>query len=49
MEKKIKLNDYSLSLNTGAMIPVPELSLTVYQPTIYEIGLMGEKNFFIGA
>ena len=49
MERKIRLNDLSLALATGGIIPVPELQLTVYQPTIEEIGMMGEQKFFIGA
>ncbi len=41
--------DISLSLMTGADIPIPECQLTVHQPTIKEIGMIGEKDFFIGA
>ena len=41
--------DIKLSLMTGADIPIPECQLTVHQPTIKEIGMIGEKDFFIGA
>lgn len=41
--------DYRLSLMTGADIPIPECQLTLHQPTIKEIGMIGEQDFFIGA
>ena len=41
--------DYRLALLTGVDIPIPECQLTVKQPTIEEISLMGEKEFQIGA
>ena len=40
--------DYRLALMTGVDIPIPELQTTIHQPTIKEISLMGEQNFFIG-
>lgn len=33
----------------GADLPVPECQLVVHQPTIKEISLIGEKNYFTGA
>ncbi len=39
----------TLALMTGIDIPVPELQLAIHQPTIKEIGMIGEKDFFIGA
>lgn len=32
---------------TGVDIPIPELQLILHQPTIKEISMMGEKEFFI--
>ena len=40
--------DYRLALMTGVDIPIPELQLVVHQPTIKEISMMGEQDFFIG-
>lgn len=40
--------DYKLSLITGQDIPIPEYQLTLHQPTIEEISLIGEDDFFIG-
>lgn len=40
--------DYRLALMTGVDIPIPELQLTVHQPTIREISMVGEQEFFIG-
>lgn len=40
--------DYRLALMTGVDIPIPELQLTLHQPTIKEISMVGEKEFFIG-
>lgn len=34
-------------LMTGVDVPVPELQIQIHQPTIKEISMMGEKNFFI--
>ena len=41
--------DIRLALMTGTEIPVPSCQLTIHQPTIKEIGMIGEKAFFIGA
>ena len=38
----------SLALMTGVDIPIPELQITVHQPTIKEISMIGEQDFFIG-
>lgn len=32
---------------TGVDIPIPELQLVLHQPTIKEISMLGEKDFFI--
>lgn len=40
--------DYQLALMTGVDIPVPELQITIHQPTIKEISMIGETDFFIG-
>ena len=40
--------DIRLALMCGADIPVPECQLTVHQPRIREIALIGEKDFFTG-
>ena len=40
--------DYTLALMTGADIAIPELQLTLHQPSIEEISLIGEQDFFIG-
>ena len=39
----------TLMLMTGVDIPVPELQLSIHQPTIKEISMIGEKDFFMGA
>ena len=39
----------TLALMTGIDIPVPELQLAIHQPTIKEISMIGERDFFIGA
>ena len=41
--------DYRLALITGTDITVPSCQLTIHQPSIKEIGMIGEKEFFIGA
>lgn len=41
--------DYRLAMMCGADIPVPECQLTIHQPRIKEIALIGEQDFFIGA
>lgn len=40
--------DYRLGLMTGIDLPIPELQTTIHQPTIREISLIGEQDFFIG-
>ena len=40
--------DIRLALMCGIDIPVPECQITVHQPRIQEIALLGEKDFFIG-
>lgn len=40
--------DYRLALATGIDIPIPELQTVVHQPTIQEIAMIGEQDFFIG-
>ena len=42
------MNDLRLALMCGLDIPVPQIQATIHQPTIKEIALIGEKNFFIG-
>lgn len=41
--------DYRLALMTGVDIPIPECQLTVRQPRIYEISMIGERTFSVGA
>lgn len=40
--------DNKLALITGTDIPIPELQLTLHQPKIKEIALIGDTDFFIG-
>lgn len=40
------MNDYRLQLMVGADVPVPELSLIIHAPTLKEIAMMGERQFF---
>ena len=40
--------DLRLALMCGSDIPVPECQITIHQPTIKEISLIGEQDFFIG-
>ena len=40
--------DYSLALMTGVDIPIPDLQIVLHQPTIKEISMIGEQEFFIG-
>lgn len=47
MEMRIKLTDIRLALITGVDIPLPEFQLILHQPTIKEISMLGEKEFFI--
>ena len=41
--------DTRLALMCGTDIPIPELQLTIHQPTIKEISYIGEQDFFMGA
>ena len=43
------MTDYRLALMTGVDIPFPGLQLTIHQPTIQEISLIGELDFFLAA
>ena len=40
--------DYRLALATGVDIPIPELQTAIHQPTITEISMIGESDFFTG-
>lgn len=40
--------DYRLALMTGVDIPIPELQITLHQPTIKEISMVGEQDFLVG-
>lgn len=40
--------DIRLALIAGIDIPIPELQLTLHQPTIKEIALIGDADFFTG-
>ena len=40
--------DTRLALMCGADIPIPECQLTIHQPKIKEIALIGERDFFTG-
>ena len=39
--------DINLALMTGADIPIPECQLIMHQPTLKEIGIIGEQDFFL--
>lgn len=39
----------TLALMTGIDIPVPEIQTVIHQPTIKEISMIGEQDFFLGA
>lgn len=41
--------DIQLALMCGLDIPVPQCQIEVHQPHIWEIALIGEEDFFIGA
>ena len=41
--------DARLAMICGADIPIPSCQLTVHQPKLEEIALIGEKDFFSGA
>lgn len=43
------MEDIDLALFTGVDIPIPECQLTLHQPTIHEISMIGEKQFLTGA
>ena len=40
--------DLRLSLMAGTDIPIPECQVVLHQPTIKEIAMVGEKDFFTG-
>lgn len=40
--------DIRLALMSGIDIPVPECQLTIHQPRLKEIALIGESDFFSG-
>ena len=40
--------DVRLALMTGSDIPIPELEMTLHQPTLREISYIGETDFFTG-
>lgn len=40
--------DYRLALMTGVDLPIPELQVVIHQPTIKEISMVGEQDFFVG-
>ena len=40
--------DTRLLLMTGGDYPIPECQLTLHQPTVEEIAMVGEEDFFIG-
>ena len=42
------MESINLALITGVDIPIPECRLTVHQPSIKEISIMGEREFFRG-
>lgn len=40
--------DYRLALMAGTDIPIPECQVVLHQPTIKEIAMLGEAEFFTG-
>lgn len=40
--------DIRLALMTGADIPIPECRITIHQPSLKQISLIGEEDFFKG-
>jgi hypothetical protein len=40
------MKDIRLALMAGTDIPVQECSLTIHQPKLKEIALIGERDFF---
>ena len=43
------MTDIRLALMTGVDIPIPECQVTLHQPTIKEISMIGERKFFTAA
>lgn len=43
------MTDYQLALMSGIDIPIPECQVTIHQPKIREIALIGEANYHVGA
>ena len=43
------MTDINLALMTGVDIPIADCQLTITQPRIKEISMLGEKEFFTGA
>lgn len=41
------MQDIRLALMSGVDIPIPEAQLTIHQPKIKEIALIGESDFFV--
>ena len=41
--------DYRLAMMCGSDIPVPQCQVTIHQPRLKEIALVGEQDFFVGA
>lgn len=41
------MEDIRLALMCGSDIPIPQIQLTVHQPKIKEIALIGERDFFV--
>lgn len=41
--------DYRLALMCGKDMPIPECELVIHQPTIEEIAMIGEDDFYSGA
>ena len=42
------MDDLRLALMCGSDIPLPFLQISLHQPRIKEIALIGESSFFIG-
>lgn len=42
------MRDNRLALMTGIEIPIPECGLIIRQPTLMDIGFIGETDFFVG-
>lgn len=41
------MNDIRLALMCGSDIPIPEIQITIHQPRLREIALIGEADFFV--